>query len=139
MQEQKLYDMGTSIVDVTRSLRSTATQRLAASVADPKDLLWGILSILSKIRGSPSYLFPALLQRSSSVFGLESPATLTNSLSFAEDYQSQWGVKEAASMEAVTAGEELGQDRDNRDDGDRLRTDVPRTDVPPMVDSLYLT
>ncbi|KAL1980270.1 hypothetical protein VTN96DRAFT_4414 [Rasamsonia emersonii] len=131
--EQKLYDMGTSIVDVTRSLRSAATQRLAASVADPKDLLWGILNILSKIRGSQSYLFPALLQKSSSVFGLESPATLTNSLSFAEDYPPSWDVKEAGSIEAVTAGGELDQDQDDRENGNRLRTDAP-----PLVDALYL-
>ncbi|KAL1969257.1 hypothetical protein VTN77DRAFT_9449 [Rasamsonia byssochlamydoides] len=134
--EQKLYDVGTSIADVTRSLRSTATQRLTASIADPKDLLWGILNILSRIRGSQSYLFPALLQRSSSVFGLDSPATLTNSLSFADDSPSSWGVKEAGSLESLAASGQLDEDREDRDDDNSLRRIPP--DIPPLVDSLYL-
>lgn len=65
---------------MARFLRTPATQRLAVSVADPRELLWGILNILSKIRGSQSYLFPALLERSSSVLRLDSPTTLSNFL-----------------------------------------------------------
>jgi hypothetical protein len=123
-QEQKLYDMGTSIVDVTRSLRTAATQRLTASVADPKDLLWGILNVLSRIRGSQSYLLPNLLQRSSHVLGLDSPALLTNSLHFAAD-SSSWGAKEPTPLEAFIADGELGQSRDDHDDGDSLRRIPP--------------
>lgn len=73
--------MGLSIADVTRNMRCNTTNRLTNTVADPKELLWGILNILSRIRGSPSYLFPSLLERSSSVFGLESPATMANTMS----------------------------------------------------------
>jgi hypothetical protein len=62
-------------------MRCNTSNRLTNTVADPKELLWGILNILSRIRGSPSYLFPSLLERSSSVFGLESPATLANTMS----------------------------------------------------------
>lgn len=80
-QEQKLYDMGLSIADMTRNMRGNTTNRLTNTVGDPKELLWGILNILSRIRGSPSYLFPSLLERSSSVFGLESPATMANTMS----------------------------------------------------------
>ncbi|KAL1868162.1 hypothetical protein Plec18167_008353 [Paecilomyces lecythidis] len=81
--EQKLFDLGTSVADVACSLRLAATQRLAAAIIDPRELLWGMLSTLSKIRGSQSYLFPELLERSRSILGLDTPHTLndTESLS----------------------------------------------------------
>ncbi|OOQ89959.1 amylase cluster transcriptional regulator AmyR [Penicillium brasilianum] len=78
--EQKLFDMGTSVADVTRSLGSKAVHRLAESTVDPRQLLWGILHTLSQIRGSPSYLFPALLERSKSVLGLDCTLTVGNFL-----------------------------------------------------------
>ncbi|KAF7586197.1 hypothetical protein BBP40_009299, partial [Aspergillus hancockii] len=61
--EQKLYDLGTSVADVSRSLSTKAAHRLAESAVDPRQLLWGILTTLSRIRGSQSYLFPALVEQ----------------------------------------------------------------------------
>lgn len=80
LQEQKLFDMGTSVADVTRSLGAKAVHRLAESTVDPRELLWGILHTLSQIRGSPSYLFPALLERCKSVLGLDCTITIGNFL-----------------------------------------------------------
>lgn len=73
-QEQKLFDLGTSIADVACSLRLAATQRLALTIIDPRELLWGMLNALSKSRGSQSYLFPELLERSRSILGLDTPS-----------------------------------------------------------------
>ncbi|KAJ5772919.1 hypothetical protein N7457_007815 [Penicillium paradoxum] len=69
--EQKLFDLGVSVADVTRSLGPKAVHRLAESIIDPNELLWGILHTLSQIRGSPSYLFPTLLDRCRTVLGLD--------------------------------------------------------------------
>ncbi|KAJ5646313.1 hypothetical protein N7490_002685 [Penicillium lividum] len=78
--EQKLFDMGVSIADVTRSLGSKGVHRLAESTVDPRELLWGILHTLSQIRGSPSYLFPPLLERCKSVIGLDGTVNIGNFL-----------------------------------------------------------
>ncbi|KAJ9261265.1 transcriptional regulator family: Fungal Specific TF [Paecilomyces variotii] len=72
--EQKLFDLGTSIADVACSLRLAATQRLTLTIIDPRELLWGMLNALSKSRGSQSYLFPELLERSRSILGLDTPS-----------------------------------------------------------------
>jgi hypothetical protein len=72
--------MGVSVADVTRSLGSKAVHRLAESTIDPNELLWGILHTLSQIRGSPSYLFPTLLERCKSVLGLDCSITTGNFL-----------------------------------------------------------
>ncbi|KAF9883780.1 hypothetical protein FE257_002810 [Aspergillus nanangensis] len=69
--EQKLFDLGISVADVSRSLGSKAAHRLAESAIDPRDLLWGILSTLSRIRGSQSYLLPALVERCKGILGLD--------------------------------------------------------------------
>ncbi|KAJ9249830.1 transcriptional regulator family: Fungal Specific TF [Paecilomyces variotii] len=53
--EQKLFDLGTSIADVACSLRFAATQRLALTIIDPRELLW------------------ELLERSRSILGLDTP------------------------------------------------------------------
>ncbi|KAH8704140.1 fungal-specific transcription factor domain-containing protein [Talaromyces proteolyticus] len=95
--EQKLYDMGISIADVTRNLRPNASTHLTSTVADPKELLWGILNTLSRIRGSRSYLFPSLLERTSCVFGLESPATMTNTMRYTPEEMSPTTAAAAAS------------------------------------------
>lgn len=79
-QEQKLFDMGSSVADVARSLGPKAVQRLAESAIDPHELLWGILQTLSQIRGSPSYLFPSLLERCKTVLGLDCTITMGNFL-----------------------------------------------------------
>ena len=43
-------------------------------LVDPKELLWGILSSLSNIRGCQSHLFPILLENCGDIFNLESPS-----------------------------------------------------------------
>lgn len=78
--EQKLFDIGISVADVTRSLGSNAVHRLAESSIDPRELLWGILHTLSQIRGSPSYLLPSLLERCKTVLGLGCTITMGNFL-----------------------------------------------------------
>ncbi|KAJ5661778.1 uncharacterized protein N7477_009394 [Penicillium maclennaniae] len=78
--EQKLFDMGSSVADVTRSLGSKSLHRLTESSVDPRELLWGILHTLSQIRGSPSYLFPSLLERCKTVLGLDCTITMGNFL-----------------------------------------------------------
>ena len=72
--------MGSSVADVTRSLGSKAVHRLSESTIDPRELLWGILHTLSQIRGSPSYLFPALLERCKNMLGLDCTITIGNFL-----------------------------------------------------------
>lgn len=72
--------MGLSVADVTRSLGSKGVHRLADSSIDPRELLWGILHTLSQIRGSPSYLFPSLLERCKTVLGLDCTITMGNFL-----------------------------------------------------------
>ncbi|PGH17296.1 hypothetical protein AJ79_01180 [Helicocarpus griseus UAMH5409] len=72
--EQKLFDIGTCVSDVARTMRPTTATRVAASTVDGKELLWGILSTLSRIRGSQSHLFPVLLEQAGDVLGFESPA-----------------------------------------------------------------
>lgn len=79
-QEQKLFDMGSTVADVTRSLGSKAVDRLAESAVDPRELLWGILHTLSQIRGSPSYLFPELMERCKTVLSLDCTITQGNFL-----------------------------------------------------------
>ena len=72
--------MGASVADVTRSLGTKGVHRLAESAIDPRELLWGILHTLSQIRGSPSYLFPSLLERCKSVIELEGTINMGNFL-----------------------------------------------------------
>lgn len=72
--------MGISVADVTQSLGSKAMHRLAESSVDPRELLWGILHTLSQIRGSPSYLFPLLLERCKTVLGLDCTIIMGNFL-----------------------------------------------------------
>jgi hypothetical protein len=86
--------MGSSVADVTRSLGTKAVHRLAESTVDPRELLWGILHTLSQIRGSPSYLFPSLLERCKSVLGLDCTLTIGNFLpalgAHTPDHGSTW-------------------------------------------------
>ncbi|KAL4887118.1 fungal-specific transcription factor domain-containing protein [Aspergillus karnatakaensis] len=78
--EQKLFDLGLSVADVSRSLSTKAASNLAESTIDPRELLWGILSTLSRIRGSQSYLFPSLLDRCKGMLNFDSPLSLGNFL-----------------------------------------------------------
>lgn len=75
-----MFDLGASVADVTGLLGSKSAHRLAETTIDPRELLWGILHTLSQIRGSPSYLFPILLERSKNVLGLDCTITMGNFL-----------------------------------------------------------
>jgi hypothetical protein len=79
-QEQKLYDLGTSVADVSRSLSTKAAHRLAESAVDPRQLLWGILTTLSRIRGSQSYLFPALVEQSRGILSFDCTLSMSDFL-----------------------------------------------------------
>lgn len=75
-QEQKLFDMGSCIAQITRTLQTlpTAATMATSLLGNPKELLWGVLSSLSNIRGSQSHLFPVLLEDCGDLFNLESPS-----------------------------------------------------------------
>jgi hypothetical protein len=100
-----------AVADVTRSLGSKASHNLAESAVDPRELLWGLLSTLSRIRGSPSYLFPSLLNRSKSILGLDCSINMSNFLplitaplsgptpSWRDQNQSRWDLLTAAEPE----------------------------------------
>ncbi|PYI34635.1 hypothetical protein BP00DRAFT_39358 [Aspergillus indologenus CBS 114.80] len=77
--EQKLFDLGTAVADVTRSLSTgskSSTHCLTDSAIDPRELLWGILTTLSRIRGSQSHLFPTLLERCKGALDFTSPLSM---------------------------------------------------------------
>ncbi|RAQ63495.1 C6 transcription factor (AmyR) [Aspergillus flavus] len=78
--EQKLYDLGTSVADVSRSLSTKAAHHLAESTIDPRELLWGILTTLSRIRGSQSYLFPALVEQSRGIISFDCSLSISDFL-----------------------------------------------------------
>ncbi|KAH8696579.1 fungal-specific transcription factor domain-containing protein [Talaromyces proteolyticus] len=67
--EQKLYDIGECVFQLTQQLSPQRAQSLKESIVDVKDVLCGILTSLSRIRGAQSYLFPALLQQSQELLG----------------------------------------------------------------------
>lgn len=79
-QEQKLFDLGTCVGYATRRMRPAIATHVAESIIDGKELLWGILMTLSRIRGSQSHLFPILLEQTGDILGVESP-TVSRSLS----------------------------------------------------------
>ncbi|PGH33181.1 hypothetical protein GX50_04023 [[Emmonsia] crescens] len=78
--EQKLFDLGTCVGYATRRMRPAIATHVAESIIDGKELLWGILMTLSRIRGSQSHLFPILLEQTGDILGVESP-TVSRSLS----------------------------------------------------------
>ena len=121
-QEQKLFDMGSSVADVTRSLGPKAVSRLAESTVDPRELLWGILHTLSQIRGSPSYLFPNLLECCKTVLGLDSTITMSNFLptlgAATTDQMNSWVAEQgwdqlAAAPDTAHGIREVEEDQDN--------------------------
>ncbi|EED17421.1 conserved hypothetical protein [Talaromyces stipitatus ATCC 10500] len=69
--EQKLYDIGECIFHLSQQLSLKTDKSLEVSTVDAKEVLYGILTSLSRVRGSQSYLFPALLQQSQGLLGLE--------------------------------------------------------------------
>lgn len=133
--------MGTAIADMTESARERTTQRLADTTADPKDLLWGILNVLSCIRGARSYLFPSLLQRSSSIFNLESPSTLTNTISFPASSKELPYHNRPAALTGSETDEESNQTETSPSIAEpamqieEIEEDVP---LPPLVNAMYV-
>lgn len=65
---------------MARSLNTKAAHRLTEAAVDPRELLWGILTTLSRIRGSQSYLFPSLLERCKGAMDFTSPTSMGNFL-----------------------------------------------------------
>lgn len=82
MQEQKLFDLGTALTNLTTATTTPGSQPPKPPIpnTDARELLWGILTTLSRIRGSQSYLFPRLLEQSKSVLGIDCSITLGNFL-----------------------------------------------------------
>lgn len=82
MQEQKLFDLGSALTNLTTATTTPHSQSPKPPIpsADTRELLWGILTTLSRIRGSQSYLFPRLLEQSKSVLGIDCSITLGNFL-----------------------------------------------------------
>ncbi|KAL2870835.1 putative C6 transcription factor (AmyR) [Aspergillus lucknowensis] len=78
--EQKLFDLGVSVADVSRSLSTKASHSLAESTIEARELLWGILNTLSRIRGSQSYLLPSLLERSKGLLNFDCSLSTSNFL-----------------------------------------------------------
>jgi hypothetical protein len=65
-QEQKLYDIGESITQFAPTLLTKRPNK-TLSTSETKDLLKSILDVLSRTRGSQSYLFSTLLQKSQDI------------------------------------------------------------------------
>jgi hypothetical protein len=137
--EQKLFDLGVSVADVSRSLSTTASHSLAESIIEPRELLWGILSTLSRIRGSQSYLFPSLLERSKAVLGFDFSLTMGNYLpplppSISSEHAPSWAASEdshprAASntWDVVSLADDLG---DSADTVESVSGMLPPTSIP---------
>ncbi|KAJ5471553.1 hypothetical protein N7530_008910 [Penicillium desertorum] len=131
--EQKLFDMGISVADVIRSLGPEAVYRLAESTIDPNELLLGILRTLSQIRGSPSYLFPKLLERCKSVLGLECSITTGNFLptlgAAAPDQLPLWSGWHAWDYSAAAGDIEVHHANDQSDSGPHSIPQSPATAI----------
>ncbi|KAL2821867.1 fungal-specific transcription factor domain-containing protein [Aspergillus granulosus] len=139
LQEQKLFDLGASVADVTRSLSPKASHSLAESVIEPRELLWGILSTLSRIRGSQSYLFPSLLERSKGILTVDCSLTIGNFLpplppASSSEHVSSWPASEDSNSRAtsntwdvVSLADELG---DNADPAEPVSRMLPPTSIP---------
>lgn len=80
--EQKLFDLGTALTNLTTATTTPGSQPPKPPIpnTDARELLWGILTTLSRIRGSQSYLFPRLLEQSKCILGIDCSITLGNFL-----------------------------------------------------------
>lgn len=63
------------MLHLSKSLSPEAAAQIRCLSADPKDLLFAVLTSLSKIRGSQSYLFCTLLHDSQSILRLDAVPT----------------------------------------------------------------
>ncbi|KJK65437.1 specific transcription factor domain protein [Aspergillus parasiticus SU-1] len=116
--EQKLYDLGTSVADVSRSLSTKAAHHLAESTIDPRELLWGILTTLSRIRGSQSYLFPALVEQSRGIISFDCSLSISDFLpSFGGPPAISWRTGESG-FDLLGISDDL-QEREN-EGGERI-------------------
>ncbi|PYH96812.1 transcription regulator of maltose utilization [Aspergillus ellipticus CBS 707.79] len=107
--EQKLFDLGTSVADVARSLGTKTSHRLTEAAVDPRELLWGILTTLSRIRGSQSYLFPSLLERCKGALDFTPPTSMGSFLppAPAPPSTSSWGDESALTVVSLPENPDL--------------------------------
>jgi hypothetical protein len=74
-----MYDIGEAISLLAYGMLPKKGDSTGELFACTQSLLWGILDLLSRIRGSQSYLFSSLLGKSHEILGLD---TLPASLAF---------------------------------------------------------
>ncbi|TKA61429.1 hypothetical protein B0A55_11994, partial [Friedmanniomyces simplex] len=70
--ERKLFDLGTYILDYAAA-RPNVLDRHVAICSSAKEMLWGLLYSLSKLRGAQSFLLPDLLGRAKDFLTLDRP------------------------------------------------------------------
>ncbi|KAK0934354.1 hypothetical protein LTR29_014085 [Friedmanniomyces endolithicus] len=70
--ERKLFDLGTYILDYAAA-RPNVLDRHVAICFSAKEMLWGLLYSLSKLRGAQSFLLPSLLGRAKDFLTLDRP------------------------------------------------------------------
>ncbi|KAK1070757.1 hypothetical protein LTR74_003932 [Friedmanniomyces endolithicus] len=70
--ERKLFDLGTYILDYAAA-RPNVLDRHVAICFSAKEMLWGLLCSLSKLRGAQSFLLPSLLGRAKDFLTLDRP------------------------------------------------------------------
>ncbi|KAH8705384.1 hypothetical protein BGW36DRAFT_367450 [Talaromyces proteolyticus] len=95
--EQKLYDIGESIFQFTQQLCLKTAESLESSKFDARDVLSGILTSLSRIRGSQSYLFPALLQQCQGLLSLGNVPPPLSETSVAETDEQEFIERDSTS------------------------------------------
>lgn len=71
-KERKLFDLGTYILDYAAA-RPNVLDRHVAICLSAKEMLWGLLCSLSKLRGAQSFLLPSLLGRAKDFLTLDRP------------------------------------------------------------------
>ncbi|KAG4419003.1 hypothetical protein IFR04_007864 [Cadophora malorum] len=74
--EQKLFDIGTCVVDTALAVSNSSTKLCDGLVLGPMDLLDALLKSLANIRGAQSHLFTVLLKKSDPILGISSPKLL---------------------------------------------------------------
>ena len=144
-----MYDIGLPIADMPRDMRCNTSNRLTNPVADPKQLVWGVLNILRRIRGhsSRSYLFPPLLERSNSVFGLE-PNTMSSGYNTTDETSPTSVTAPRVTWNNNTGHQDHSNNnntKNNNTNYDSFRRVSTASHVshnsnipPPLVDSLYI-
>lgn len=102
LQERKLFDVGTYILDFICACPNVIRASLATAT-DSKELLWGIMLSLSKVREPNPALLSSLLQRSSDFMTL---ACLQSPMGMPADvYYGRFEDEMIECMPPSTAGE----------------------------------